>query len=308
MSVFTPVEPHQLRAWLAHYSVGSLVDFQGIEAGIDNTNFFVTTEETQFVLTLFERLSEPEIDYYLKLMSFLGETLPCAKPVINHEGSFYRTLNGKLAALIARLPGKNILQPSKAACEQVGTKLAKLHLTGKEYADRRPHPRSLPWCVETAHIVAPYLTGSAQILLEKEIAFQQAQPYHQLPSGIIHADLFCDNVLFEGDRITGIIDFYFSGWGYWLFDLAVTINAWCMHSATEPDRDHEKALMDAYCSIRALTDAEKKYWPAMRRLAALRFWLSRVYDKHLPREGTMVLCHDPAYFEQMLSYHIACPA
>ena len=307
MSVFTPVSKKELCAWLTRYSVGKLVDLQGIEAGIDNSNFFVTTENSQYILTLFERLTENEVDYYLKLMAFLGKNLPCAKPVADHQGSFYHPLNGKLASLIVRLPGKNLMAPSTAACEQLGDMLARLHIEGQHYPAHRAHPRGLDWCDETASIVRPYLNDAALSLLEEELAFQQSQPYDLLPSGIIHADLFRDNVLFEGNRITGIIDFYFSGWGNYLFDLAVTVNDWCMASATEPKMDCYSALMNAYCARRPLIEAEKTAWPAMLRLAALRFWLSRIYDKNLPREGTMVLCHNPEHFENMLRFHISQP-
>ena len=305
MSVFTPVTAKELSDWLSRYAVGSLIDFEGIEAGIDNSNFFVTTENARFVLTLFERLTESDIDYYLHVMAHLGKTLPCAKPVSDKKGRLYSVLNNKPAALIVRLPGKNIMQPGNAACEQVGQMLAKMHIAGQHYPDKRPHPRNLSWCIHTADIVKPYLTSDQTDLLDREIQFQKAQPYDALSSSIIHADLFRDNVLFDRGRLTGIIDFYFSGWGNCLFDLAVTVNDWCMASASEVNEGNRATLLAAYCSQRPVTDTEKACWPAMLRLAALRFWLSRVYDKFLPRDGSMVLCHDPLHFENMLRYHIA---
>jgi len=303
MSVFTPVSNDQLRQWLVNFPAGELLDLQGIPAGIDNSNFFVTTTKAKFVLTLFERLSEPEVDYYLSLMAFLSQKVPSAAPLADQQGNLYRMLNGKLAALIERLPGKNMLSPTVHECVEIGKALANLHLAGQEFSNHMPQPRGLSWCLDTAEQVKRFLSEVEHDELDTEVHYQQHMRYDGLPKGVVHADLFRDNVLFEDGKITGIIDFYFSGRGYLLYDVAIVINDWCLNADYTFDLARYQAVIDAYAAIRPFTPAEKTAWTSMLRLAALRFWLSRVYDKFLPRDGTMVHCHDPAHFRRVLQNH-----
>ncbi len=306
MAVFTPVSREQLELWLERYDLGRLRAFEGIASGIENTNFFVDTERGRFVLTLFERLTAQQLPFYLGLMHHLAErAIPCPDPVPDRSGQALGTLEGKPAALVTRLRGHSNMSPGPQHCAQVGEILARMHLAAADYGGTQPNLRGLPWWCETVPRVLPFLDAGQAALLREELAAQQAfaasAAHAALPESAVHADLFRDNVLFDGDRLGGVIDFYFAGRDTWLFDLAVTCNDWCVHDADgsfEPAR--LRALLDAYCAVRHPSDAEREAWPLMLRAAALRFWLSRLFDLHLPRPAEMVTPKDPAHFERVL--------
>jgi homoserine kinase type II len=305
MSVYTKVTERELGDWLKGYSVGTLVEVRGIAAGIENTNYFVTTTGGRYVLTLFERLPARSLPFYLGLMAHLARHgIPCPSPVADRANRLLATLNGKPAALVTRLPGAVVTQPSAGQCAEVGAVLANLHLAGQSYAGRLENPRGPRWWRATAPLVAPFLDEHRRQLLDAELAFQLAHRRRDLPRGPIHADLFRDNVLFEGARIGGVIDFYFAGVDAWLFDVAVTLNDWCVAADGEVDRARAGALLAAYHAVRPFTPAERGAWPAMLRAAALRFWLSRLHDFHLPRPGELVHAHDPEHFRRILELRV----
>ncbi len=306
MSVFTSVTRAEASAWLKRYSVGTLVELQGIAAGIENTNYFVTTSLGRFVLTIFEKLTVAELPFYLNLMSHLARhAVPCPAPVADNENRLLGELKGKPASLVTRLPGTVITNPSPAHCAQVGATLASMHLAGRSYDGSLENPRGPRWWHQTAPKVMPFLDAAAQALLRDELAYQSAQRSDGLPLGAIHADLFRDNVLFEGERLGGVIDFYFAGVDTWLFDVAVTLNDWCVHADGAIDTPRARAMLDAYASVRAFEAAERQAWPTLLRAAALRFWLSRLFDFHLPRAGELVHAHDPEHFRRILALRIA---
>ncbi|HQN11828.1 MAG TPA: homoserine kinase [Quisquiliibacterium sp.] len=306
MAVFTPVSRAQLEPWLDRYDCGRLLALEGIPSGIENSNFFVDTERGRFVLTLFERLAFEQLPYYLGLMKHLAARgVPCPDPIANRDGATLGRLNDKPAALVTRLSGRSDMHPQAPHCAAVGGLLARMHLAAADYPGRLPNQRGLPWWVETTPRVLPFLRPDAAALLRDEIAVQQrfaAQPDHAaLPASAVHADLFRDNVLFDGTRLGGVIDFYFAGHDTWLFDLAVTCNDWCIDDATGafvPER--LDAMLGAYLAVRPLEPAERHAWPLMLRAAALRFWLSRLFDYHLPRPAEMVTPKDPDHFERIL--------
>lgn len=306
MSVFTPVTPEQLSAWLERYRHGTLVRMQGIAAGIENTNYFVTTTGGSYVLTLFEKLTPLELPFYLGLMAHLAQHgIPSPAPAIDLRGRMFSELNGKSAALMSRLQGEAVTAPTPAHCGEVGNTLAAIHLAGESYPGRLENPRGLRWWCEAAPRVSPFLDAARAALLRSELEFQLRQKRADLPRGAIHADLFRDNVLFAGPRIGGVIDFYFAGIDYLLFDVAVTLNDWCVRAGGEIDAARAHALLAAYHAQRAFTAAEREAWPAMLRAAALRFWLSRLYDFYLPRAGELVHAHDPEHFRRILELRIA---
>ncbi|HQZ02546.1 MAG TPA: homoserine kinase [Thauera sp.] len=310
MSVFTPVPEPVLADWLKDYAIGRLVELKGISAGVQNSNFFVTTTLGRYVLTLFEDLSRAELPYYLHLMAHLARHgLPVPGPIANRDNEYLGTLQERPAALVVRLSGSSEMNPGVAHCEKIGAMLAGLHLAGQSYGRRQDNPRGADWRCATATIVRPYLTAAGQALLDTEVVFQATVDVTALPSGAIHADLFRDNVLWDEEggqpHIGGIIDFYFAGFDALLFDVAVTVNDWCTQPDGQLDPARTQALVDAYHAERAFTAAERAAWPAMLRAAALRFWLSRAADFHLPRAGEMVLVKDPDEYRDILRLRAA---
>ena len=314
MAVYTEVPFADAAALLHKLDLGDLTDLRGIEGGIENTNYFVTSEKDgathEHVLTVFERLSFEQLPYYLHLMKHLaGQGIPVPEPATDAQGEVLHRLLDKPAAVVDKLQGKSVLAPAERHCEAVGEMLARMHLAGRDYPLSQPNLRGLPWWNETAPVVLPKLEVAQAALLRSELAYQNhvaALPaYTALPRGPVHADLFRDNAMFDGDRLTGFFDFYFAGNDSFLFDLAVCLNDWCVrHGDPDVDGQHDpalaRAMVQAYQRTRALSPAERQLLPAMLRAAALRFWLSRLWDWYLPRDATMLQPHDPTHFERVL--------
>lgn len=306
MAVFTSVSEADITQWLSHYSLGSLQELQGIPAGIENTNYFVTTGNGRFVLTLFEKLTPDELPFYLNLMSHLARHgIPCPAPVADRDNRFLGQLNGKPACIVSRLSGKSVTQPTAVQCAAVGAMLGQMHIAGQSFGETMENPRGASWRASASQQVASFLPQDAAQLLANEVALHAARDSSDLPRGVIHADLFRDNVLMEGDRVGGLIDFYFACTDVLLYDVAITLNDWCMQADGKLDAARAGEFLRAYHAVRPFTAAEAAAWPMMLRLAALRFWISRLYDLHLPRDGEMVNAHDPAVFERILRNHIA---
>jgi homoserine kinase type II len=254
------------------------------------------------VLTLYERLPARELPFYLNLMAHLARAgVEVPAPVPDRTGAFFSLLNGKPAGLVARVDGVPVATPLQAHCAHVGDALARLHVASQTYRARLTNRRGPAWWRQAARAVKPHLDSEQAALLDGEIKFQTGFGRGKLPKGAIHGDLFCDNVLFAGDRVAGIIDFGFAATDFFAYDLAITVNDWCTRDADGSlDAAHAAAMVSAYDAARPLTQDEREAWPALLRAAALRFWLSRLYDLHLPRSGELTHAHDPAYFERIL--------
>ncbi|MGA0023795.1 MAG: homoserine kinase [Burkholderiales bacterium] len=305
MSVFTAVTEDELRQWLQDYAVGELTGLRGIAAGIENTNYFVTTDGGRYVLTLFEKLTPRDLPFYLNLMAHLAERgVPSAHPVANRSGAYLGALNGKPAALVAFLEGRDLESPSPQQCAAVGAVLARLHLAGQSYPAKMDNPRGPKWWKGVMPDILPFLADTEAALLKEEVRFQSLYRFSDLPRGAIHADLFRDNVLFDGDRVAGVIDFYFACTDALLYDVAIAVNDWCIDDAGELDPARTRAFLDAYAAIRPCTPIERGAWPVMLRAGALRFWVSRLYDFHLPRPGELTHAKDPAHFRRILELRI----
>lgn len=306
MSVFTTVTAGELSIWLERYDIGGLVSLEGIAAGIENTNYFVTTSQGRYVLTLFEKLSLEELPFYLGLMDHLADRgVPSAKPVRDRKGEFLGELNGKPAALVRFLAGSDLTQPGAEHCARVGAVLADIHQAGSSYERTMLNPRGPRWWKAVMPEVLPFLGAEDAGLLRTEVEFQARSRFDDLPRGPIHADLFRDNVLWEDGRLSGVIDFYFACNDRLLYDVAIAVNDWCIEAAGTLDRTRTQALLEAYRRVRPFTAVEREAWPVMLRAAALRFWVSRLYDFYLPRPGELTHAKDPHHFRRILSNHIA---
>ncbi len=317
MAVYTEVAPAEARALVRRLGVGELNALQGIAAGIENTNYFVDTERGRWVLTLFERMAAAELAGCLALMRHLAQRgIPVPDPQPAPDGRLWFELHGKPAALLTRLPGSHRLAPDLHHVEQLGAMLARLHRAAADFAGLHAQPRGLAWWRQTVPLVRPEVDAAQAALLARELAFQEAAAasadFAQLPAGPVHADLFRDNVLFDGlpghEKLTGLLDFFFAGTEVWLFDLAVCLNDWCCDLASgRLDETRAAALVASYRRERPLLAAELRLMPALLRAAALRFWLSRLRDLQLPRPAALLEPKDPAHFERILRERIASP-
>jgi homoserine kinase type II len=314
MAVYTEVPFSEAAALLHRLDLGDLTDLRGIHGGIENTNYFVTSEKDgashEHVLTVFERLTFEQLPYYLHLMKHLaGKGMLVPEPAANAQGEVMHRLLDKPAAVVAKLRGHSELAPTAQHCQAVGAMLARMHLAGQDFAMNQPNLRGLAWWNETVPVVLPHLEASQSQLIQSELALQNhvaATPAcAALPRGPVHADLFRDNVMFEDGALTGFFDFYFAGDDSFVFDLAVCLNDWAVHHG-EPETDGQhrpelaSAMLAAYQNVRPLSAAERSLLPAMLRAAALRFWLSRLWDWYLPRDAAMLKPHDPVHFERVL--------
>ncbi|KAB2916688.1 MAG: homoserine kinase [Dechloromonas sp.] len=303
MSVYTTVGREELAAWLQPLGLGELREHVGISAGMQNSNYFVTTAGGRYVLTLFERIAAGDLDFYLALQEHLAARgLPCPRPLADGEGKRWRLLAGKPAALLSCLPGTAIETPDAAQCQAIGRLLAELHRAAADFPAAPENPCGAAWCRTTGQALMPLLEPGDAELLADELAFQAGQDLAALPRGVIHADLFRDNVLWADGRPSGVLDFYFAGADCLLLDLAVVANDWCFSDAALA------ALLAGYRSVRPLGEAEAAAWPAMRRAAALRFWLLRLDARHRPRAGAVVTLKDPAHFRRLLTGFRLAPA
>lgn len=314
MAVFTAVTEQELAQWMRHYDLGDVVDFRGIASGIENSNFFLTTTRGEYVLTIFEKLTAAQLPFYLDLMRHLAShRVPVPDPVPRDDGALFGMLHGKPTAIVTKLEGAAQLAPASEHCAEVGHMLARMHLAGRDFPHHQPNLRSLSWWRETVPSVLPFLSEAERELLSSELAHQQAffgsNDYAALPEGPCHCDLFRDNVLFaHADpatghevRLGGFFDFYFAGCDKWLFDVAVTVNDWCVDLATgRLDASRVEALLRAYQTVRPFTQEERRHWSDMLRAGAYRFWVSRLYDFHMPRAAEMLKPHDPTHFERIL--------
>ncbi|OGB29459.1 MAG: homoserine kinase [Burkholderiales bacterium RIFCSPLOWO2_12_FULL_61_40] len=320
MAVYTEVSFAEASKLLQSLKLGTLKTLEGCSGGIENTNYFVTTDQAAYVLTLFERLTPQELPFYLRLMKHLAyKGIPVPDPATDKDGDVLHSLNGKPAAVVNRLRGKSELRPTPVHCALVGDMLARMHLAGVDFAMQQPNLRALPWWNETAPVVLPHLEPEQAALLQSELAYQNhvatLSTYGALPRGPIHADLFRDNVMFETPadapqqpRLAGFFDFYFAGTDAWVFDIAVCLNDWCIDLATgASDPQRATAFLEAYAQVRPLQPQERDLLPAMARAGALRFWISRLWDLHLPREASMLQAHDPTHFERVLRQRMRHP-
>lgn len=306
MAVYTRVSETRLQDFLRHYELGELIAFSGIADGIENTNYRLQTRRGNFILTLYEDLPEADIQAVFALLAHLqtqGLLVPFA--LKNRHGRRLNSLCGKNAAVFPCLPGRSISSPCYQHCYAVGRQLARLHLVGQNAPMQRENPKNLMGLKTLFQQLKPGLRQEDACKIEAELDYQQSFDQVDLPSGVIHADLFRDNVLFTGDELSGIIDFYSSCRGLWLYDIAVTINDWCKDNAFRICNRRKFALLDGYRSIRVLEETELAMLPVMLRRAALRFWLSRLSHIRDGQQGIVGAQKDPREYRSIFHRHIS---
>ncbi len=301
MSVYTTVTQQDLEPFLERYSIGRCRVLEAILAGITNTNYRLDTDAGDYVLTLYEHHSDDELDYILGLQRHLaGNGLRCAMPLEDRRGELFSTLNQRPAAIIERLPGQVVAAPGAAHCREAAAELARLHLAGRDFDGYRPNPRGLDWMHAARDMLAETLAGDDRDAIDTALADYRRSGAENLACGAIHADLFRDNALFEHGELYGFIDFDYACTDSYAFDLAVMLNDWCNDDAGELDAERTRALLQGYQAERRLDTAEIEALPLLLRIAALRFWLSRLYDRAFPLPGETTYSKSPDEFRRLL--------
>jgi homoserine kinase type II len=309
MSVFTTITLAEVQAHLQSFPIGEIVSLRGIAAGITNTNYFVITAKSKYVLTIFEENEMDDLPYFVDLMAHLAmKGIPCPMPIADNKGVSLHAIKGKPALMVSCLNGADTESPSIDQCAQVGRTLAQMHLAGQDFKHQSHNLRDLNWRVATAAKVMDKLSAIDQSLLNQILEFQKHFDLSELPRGVIHGDLFRDNVLFDGEQLGGFIDFYYACNDVLALDVAVAVNDWCLLTTGEFDEPKLNAFMQAYTALRPFSAAEQQAWQGLLCIAALRFWLSRLYDWHYPHEGELTHAKDPNHFKQILLCRANSPA
>jgi len=301
MSVYTTVNAAQLETLLQQYKLGSLQDFRGIEAGIENTNYFVVTTAGEFVLTIFEHSSVEDLAFDLQIMDHIAKAdIPCPTPLHRQDGELLSSIANKPAAMVSKLSGDSPDKITIQHCSEIGHWLARLHVAGRTFSLSRKTPRDLHWADRTLAELNQHIPTAQYDLLTAELSFQKTVTRNNLPQGIIHSDLFSDNVLFTGTKLSGLLDLYDANTDALLYDVAVTANAWCSLENGCFDQPLLQALLTAYQQVRPLQPNELAAWPAMTCAAALRFWLSRLHHREFPPAGELTQEKPPEIYEKIL--------
>ncbi len=311
MAVYTPVTHADCNTFLQHYTLGELRDLIGISSGVTNTNYCLLTTSGQYVLTLFEHINAERLPFYLDLVTHLANAgLPCAQPIADNNHNSVQMLKGKPAVIQRWLPGKAVTTPSIAQCSAVGDLLWQLHHAVNTFSQQRINVRGQAWREEMLSKCRQYVDETAGQYMQRAVTICAQLPWQQLPQSIIHADLFPDNVLFDHDHISGVFDFYYACYDARLLDVAITVNAWSIdENSGKLDLDKARALLSRYQDNYQFAAIEKQYWPQALVAAALRFWLSRVYDQHVasPDPTGINQVKPPQPYYQLLLFYLNQP-
>lgn len=301
MSVYTSVSDEEMRLFLKNYDLGSFISLEGIAQGITNTNYFVTTTQNCFVLTIFEELNKQELPFFLDLMLHLSQNnVACPMPIAQKNKQLVAYLHQKPASLVSLLNGKDTNNPNATQCFNVGAMLAKMHLASASFNQSMNNPRGPKWWNKAAERLHPYLLPEDNTLLQEVILFLNRNPDNHLPKGIIHADLFKDNVLLNQNQVAGFIDFYYASSGSFIYDIAIAINDWAQTEIHTINPLLQQAFLEGYQSERQLTNTEITYLPIAHKAGCIRFWVSRLLDFHFPQEGELTFTKNPNAFRELL--------
>jgi homoserine kinase type II len=308
MAVYTDVSADDLTRFLSVYDIGELLSYKGIAEGVENSNFLVHAGAGNFILTLYEkRVAEDDLPFFLGLMEHLAARgITCPQPVKNRQGGVLGKIAGRPAAIVTFLDGLWIRRPSPAHCSAVGEALARLHLAGAAFKQKRANALSIEsWRPLYEHAKARGDSVRQGLCPEIEMELDELEKSwpRRLPQGVIHADLFPDNVFFLGDKLSGLIDFYFACTDTLAYDVAVCLNAWCFESDHSYNVTKGRSLLNAYGKVRALSEAERNALPVLARGAAMRFLLTRLVDWLAVPDGALVRPKDPLEYYRKLRFH-----
>lgn len=308
MAVYTDITEDDLRNFLTHYDVGSLTSYKGIAEGVENSNFLLHTTKDPLILTLYEkRVEKSDLPFFLGLMQHLAARgLSCPLPLPRNDGELLGELSGRPAALISFLEGMWLRKPEAKHCREVGKALAAMHLAGEGFEIKRPNALSVEgWKVlwDKSEDRADEVEKGLKDEIRPEIDYLAAHWPKDLPAGVIHADLFQDNVFFLGDELSGLIDFYFACNDLLAYDVSICLNAWCFEKDGAYNVTKGKALLEGYRAVRPLSEAELEALPLLARGSALRFFLTRLYDWLTTPEGALVVKKDPLEYLRKLRFH-----
>jgi len=304
VSVYTSLSYAQIESLIRAYNLPSLISYSGINAGIENTNYLLKTTQGDFVLTLYEHFKADELSPYLDLLANLGQD-ECyyPSPIADFQQRYINILAGKPVAVFKCLSGKSVVQATLNQCRLVASALARFHLSSHSLRFNKKNPRNLEWILVTARQVSTFVSLQDAMLLQDELEYQRQHIAPPLTQGIIHADLFKDNVLFVGDKLTGLLDFYAACCDSYLLDVAIALNDWCVDEQGIFDRKRLAVFMQAYQQVRTISQQEQAWLPLLLRRACLRFWLSRLEHKLYPRAGEITQEKDPEVFKNILLQH-----
>lgn len=307
MAVYTEVSDAALSQFLAAYDVGEVLSFKGIAGGVENTNYLLGTTSGQYILTLYEkRVAEADLPFFVGLMDHLAANqFPCPRPIRNRDGKALSRLEGRAAAMVSFLEGVEVNTPTPHHCHAAGVTMAKLHKAAVGFEIHRNNalsPAAWPALMDSALADADSVEEGMADLMRAAVAETQADWPTDMSTGVIHADLFKDNVFFLHNELSGVIDFYFACNDFLAYDLAIAINAWCFDKSLTYQPHLAKALVEGYETIRPLEKNEREAMPLLARGAALRFLLTRINDWLNVPEGALVIPHDPKQFSARLSH------
>lgn len=308
MAVYTNVSDEQLNAFLSNYDVGTPTAFKGIAEGVENTNFLLVTDKARYILTLYEkRVNKHDLPFFLELIDHLANAgISCPTPLHDKEGRSLQTCAGRPAALFTFLDGMSVRRPTAHHCGELGKAIAEFHLSGSTFQQQRQNSFSIKGMQKFYSEIEGDINSideNLRQMIEDELNYIEQHWPKALPQGIIHADLFPDNVFFLNNEISGLIDFYFACTDYFVFDLAITLNAWCFEPDLSFNVTKASRLLDAYSRIRTIESEEIAALPVIARAAALRFLLTRSHDWLVINEGAMVAKKDPSEYIRKLKFH-----
>lgn len=308
MAVYTHVNAEEIENFISDYSVGEVLSFKGIAEGVENSNYLLRTTKNQYILTLYEkRVDENDLPFFLSLMEHLAaKGINCATPISDNQGKILKNLCGRPAALIGFLDGLSVMRPDVEQCMQLGAAMAQMHIAAEDFILRRENNLSLDGWINLAEKCkdrADECSAGLSETIENELGYLKENWPHHLPKGIIHADLFPDNVFFLDGRLSGLIDYYFACFDIFSYDIAISINSWCFEKDGSFNVTKASTLIAGYNNMRKLSAEEIEALPILCRGASLRFLLTRLYDWLNRVEGALVKTKDPIEYLRMLKFH-----